>query len=233
MSLADPYTTAMSAVVVARPLTAADAEFAAALHEKALPHGFFGRLGVRFLTAYYRSFADSPHGIALIAQTPDGNVGALVGTVCNGSHYGWVLRNQGVLLARRGLLALATRPSELTFFLRTRVGRYLKGLLRLLRRSASPSATAAQSRAARRGRGAPAVLTHVAVAPEARGLGVGAVLVDAFVAAARRAGCREACLVTLADDRGAGAFYQRLGWELQGVREDRDGQALEAYCRQL
>ena len=197
MSLADPQTTSARAVAGDRPMTAADAAFAAALHEKALPHGFFGRLGVRCLTADYLSFCNSPHVVAFVAETADGPAGSLVGTLCTGSHYSCVLRNQGVMLTRGGLVALLARPAERMFFLRTRLGRYLAGLLRFWRR------------------------TH------------GGALVEAFVESARRTECRDACLVTLADERGAGAFYRGLGWQLQGVREDRDGQMLESYCRQL
>ena len=226
MSLADSDV-ATSRPVLVRAMTTDDLAFAAALHEKSLSHGFFGRLGVRFLAAYYASFLASPHADALIADTADGAAGTLVGTFCNASHYSWVMRNRGLVLARRGIVALLAHPAELTFFLRTRVRRYLTGLARLARRSLSGAP--AGGPVPRRSASAPAVLTHIAVDDQARGAGVGASLVSAFLECGRRAGCREACLVTLQDERGAGAFYRRLGWELHEVVTDRDGQSLESY----
>lgn len=225
MTLAHPSTASPTAMVVVRPMSPEDHGFAAALHEKALGHGFFGRLGTGFLGAYYDSYIASPHGVAFIAQTDDGPAGFLVGTF--GPHSSWVLRNRWMPLVWRGLVALLARPSELGLFLRTRIGRYARGLLRL-----GGFTTGRARSGARRGK-SPAVLMHVAVSDEARGLGVGGALVDAFLDAARRAGASEACLVTLAGDDGAGAFYRRLGWNLQAVREDRDGRPIECYCRRL
>ena len=226
MTVAEPPATAPTTAVV-RPMAAADLAFAAALHEKALPHGFFGRLGTRFLKAYYETFSASPHAVALVAQTPAGRAGVLVGTW--GPHYTWVLRNRWGTLALRGLFALLTRPREFRFFLRTRTGRYTRALLRLVkRRSQVRSAdTPADTPPA------PAVLTHVAVAEGTRGQGVGQGLVDAFLAAAREAGCHEASLVTLQGPDGAGHFYRRLGWTLTAERADFDGRMVECFCRRL
>lgn len=241
MTLADAHAVADAQLVMVRPMTAKDVAFAARLHQEALPHGFFGRLGARYLSAYYASFVASPHAVALIAEASDGPAGALVGTVANSAHYSWVLRNHGARLAVRGALALLARPSELAFFARTRVGRYLRKAARLGRGRvlrAVPPVDASQQpqtqrRPAARRRRHPAVLTHVAVTPASRGLGVGAALERAFVDAARAAGCQRAMLVTLAGDDGAGRFYRRLGWTLDQTREDRDGRLIECYRRTL
>ena len=222
MTLADSTAPTSTAAVVVRPLRHRDQGFAAALHEAALPHGFFGRLGTGFLSAYHESFLASPHAVAYVAETRDGRVGFLVGTF--GPHNAWVVRNRWMKLAIRGALALLSRPSELVFFLRTRTLSYVQ---RLLKARAGGTATRPHRTAP------PAVLTHVAVAPAARGLGVGEALVEAFLDAARKTGATEACLVTLAGPDGAGRFYQRLGWDLHEVRQDRDGRPIEHYCRRL
>ncbi|HVM18486.1 MAG TPA: hypothetical protein VM307_00840, partial [Egibacteraceae bacterium] len=73
-------------VAVVRPMTHDDVDFAAALHEVALDHGFFGRLGRRFLAAYYESFVASPHAVAYVSESGEGLSGMLVGTVRNGAH---------------------------------------------------------------------------------------------------------------------------------------------------
>jgi GNAT superfamily N-acetyltransferase len=223
MTLADYSARTATAVVVVRPMRHRDHAFAADLHAAALPHGFFGRLGTGFLRAYHESFMASPHAVAYIAETRDGRVGYLVGTF--GPHNSWVLRNRWVRLAVRGALALLARPPELVLFLRTRTASYVRRLLK------ARTGTAPDARPRRRQ--PPAVLTHVAVCPEARGQGVGDALVEAFVTAARKTAATEACLVTLAGPDGAGPFYQGLGWELTEVREDRDGRPIEHYCRRL
>lgn len=222
MTLADHSARTATAVLVVRPLRHRDQSFAAELHEAALPHGFFGRLGRGFLGAYHESFIASPHAVAYVAENHDGRVGFLVGTF--GPHNVWVVRNRLLQLAIRGALALLARPSELVFFLRTRTLSYVQ---RLLKARGEPAHMRPRRTAP------PAVLTHLAVAPEARGQGVGEALVEAFLDAARRTGATEACLVTLAGPDGAGRFYQRLGWELHELRHDRDGRPTEHYCRRL
>ena len=213
------------AAVSVRPLCGADLGFAAALHATALPHGFFARLGEGFLRAYLASFAASPHAVAVVAECAATPVGLLVGTVAHRAHYTWVVRHRGWQLAARGLVALAVRPDLLAFFLRTRVRRYLRGLLRL-RRGADPHAAT---------RPCPqvAVLSHVAVDPAARGAGAGAKLVEAFLGRAEAAGAGQACLVTLAGRDGAADFYRRLGWTYNGDRPDSDGRPVSVFTRRL
>ena len=227
MALAETGAAYRSELAVVRRMTRADAAWAASLHERALPHGFFARLGCRFLAVYYETFIRSPYAVAFVVDSPDGPVGMLVGTVRNAAHYSWVLRRQGRRLFRRGLAALLLRPPSLIFFVRTRLGWYVRKVLRFTTRmftsSAPPPAPGPQ----------PAVLTHLAVEETARGTGAGGALVAAFEQAAAGAGCTEAVLVTLAGPAGAGQFYRRLGWTLRDRHDDHDGRLLECYDRRL
>lgn len=209
-----------------RALRRTDLPFAARLHGDALPHGFFGRLGNRFLTRYYETFLASPHAVAFLAVADGVRAGVLVGTVANAAHYRWVLRHRGASLALAGLLALSTRPRELQLFLRTRALRYLRGFLRLQRRHPEARRTRPDLRCV-------AVLSHVAVDRSLRSAGTGAALVEAFVRAARARGCDEACLVTLCGPDGAGPFYRRLGWTHLEDRLDGDGRGISAFSRAL
>lgn len=212
-------------------MTSADAPWAASLHAAELPHGFFARLGRRFLTAYYATFIDSPHAVAFLAEGPDARAGMLVGTVRNRAHYSWVLRNRGGLLVRKGLAGLLKSPPAMSLFLRTRLGWYSGALLRFgMRALLRPFSRPSQRRA---GPTQPAVLAHIAVAEEARRDGAGAALVSIFLDAAKGAGCSEAVLVTLAGPAGAGRFYRRLGWTLRDRHDDHDGRLLECYSRRL
>lgn len=205
-----------------RPMAKSDLDDVARLHRECLEPGFFGRLGHRFLRRYYETFMASPYGIALaVGERP---VAMLVGTTNNELHYRWVFRYRGVRLATSGGLALTRRPRLLLEFIRTRLGRYLHRAKRVGGpRSAStgPTADAVAEQVA--------VLTHVAVSPTARRGGLGAALVDEFVAAARAGGADRALLVTLGDARGAGAFYIGLGWDPIGSKLDNDGRPLDMF----
>lgn len=208
-----------------RPLDRRDLAFSAALHAHALPHGFFADLGPRFLRGYHATFLDSPHAVALAAMLGGHPVGTLVGILDPAHHTRWVLRRRGMDLALRGALALAVRPRVALRFLRTRVRRYAHAWLRHRHRPAKRPA-AADSRL-------PAVLSHVAVVPSARGTGAGAALVRAFEEAARRSGATRAILTTLEGPDGAGPFYARLGWERTTTRRTHDGLPMEEWARTL
>lgn len=205
-----------AAGVVVRPMTVADADFAARLHRASLPHGFFRRLGRGFLREYYRGFVLSPHGIALLASVDQRACGTLVGTASNRAHYRWVLRHRGGRLAGLAGAALLRRPRLSVVLVRTRLGRYARAAWRLC--TPGPSATPADAAHAR-----PAVLTHAAVAPHARGRGAGSALVRAFHAAARARGASRARLVTLDGPGGASEFYRARGWRRTTAVRDWDG----------
>lgn len=187
-----------------RPACPGDLHWIAQLHAGRLPHGFFVLLGQRFLRAYYRSFMDTPTAIALVLDrgTPAGFV---VGAVDAHRHRRVVMRRHGLRLALAGLAALVTRPRVASMFVRTRVMRYVRGVVRALHRSGKAAALTEPALAT-------SVLSHVAVDTAVAGSGAGRALVEAFCDAARAAGAVRVELVTLADERGAGPFYERLGW---------------------
>lgn len=215
-------------------MTDADTEFAAQTHLRCLPHGFFPRLGEAFLGSYYRSFAAGPHAAALVAWSDGQRLGMLVGTVHNHAHYGWVLRTLGWRLGLAGARGLARHPGTAILFLRTRVGRYLRGIVRHVR----PARPGRQAR--ERSQTGPAdegldvaVLTHVAVLPESGGRRVGEHLVRAFESAVADRGLRRIVLVTEPGRHGAGGFYERLGWRAEGERLAADGRTVATYSRSL
>lgn len=185
-----------------RPATEQDVPFTAALQARALEHGFFVGLGPRFLRAYHRTFLDSPYAVALVAEVAGQPVGMLLGTLDPSAHRRWVLRRRGVSLLLLGIPAMLGRPIVAGRFLRTRLTRYLAAWRRH-RKAREPSSGRLDR--------PPAVLSHVAVLPGARGTGSGRGLVDAFVAHAAVHGTRRVVLATL---RGGPAedFYRRLGW---------------------
>ncbi|MGH9156984.1 MAG: GNAT family N-acetyltransferase [Acidimicrobiales bacterium] len=73
------------------------------------------------------------------------------------------------------------------------------------------------------------VLVHMAVVPHLRGAGVGAALLTAFVAQARRRGVARVRLLTSAGDVGASSFYEHMGWSAEGQQVDIDGKSWARY----
>ena len=202
----------------------------AMLHERELPAGFFARLGPRFLQRYHQTFSESPLADVLVVPNGSEPAGVLVGTYDNAAHYRWAMRHCGRMLAVAGLLSLLRRPRLLLEFLRTRVGRYARATLRYLRRRTrrsgghpgEPVAAPAQV----------AVLTHVAVSPEARGAGVGGTLVEGFARRACEAGADEVRLITPSNGPGPG-FYRALGWHQLRSRRAADGTVVDVFVLSL
>lgn len=199
-----------------RPLRADDLDWTGPLHEEALPHGFFARLGPHFLRAYQQTFLDSPVGIALAAEHEGGPAGFLLGVADVDEHRAWVVRDRRLRLAALGAASLARRPREAARFARTRLGHYAWTVGTGGRRAREQDGEPALPLAA-------AVLTHVAVLPPQRRGGAGRRLVEAFVEEARARGAGRARLTTLRDDRGAEAFWKALGWVPgKAVEDDED-----------
>jgi GNAT superfamily N-acetyltransferase len=217
--------------VSVRFLRLGDVEYAALLHQACLAHGFFSTLGLPFLRAYHAAFASSPYAVALVATYSGSPAGIGVGTVRNRVHYRWVLRHHGLRLALLALAGLLRNPRTVAVPALRRVGRYARALRRLGGPVALPDDAASGRR--RRRRNVPGVLTHVAVAPGMRGLGVGTALCERFLAEAAGRGVTEVRLVTEAGPAGAGAFYARTGWQRRGVRDDWDTGQVEAWSMSL
>jgi GNAT superfamily N-acetyltransferase len=216
--------------ITVRSLAAGDLPAAARLHATLLPHGFFPRLGQGYLRSYYRTFMSSPHGIGLVACLADQPVGVLVGTAHNAAHYRWVIQHHGLPLAWLGAVAMLVRPAVAAWFVRTRLRRYARRLLRLPFR---PAPTGSNTGAGDSAAGDTAVLTHVMVIEDAQGQGVGTALAERFAVAAKAAGASRAMLVTLAGQAGASTFYKRLGWEHLEDRRGHDGWQLSVFARPL
>lgn len=203
-----------------------DVAFTADLHLRTLATGLFPRLGPRFLRAYHRAFLASPHGMALVVERQGAPVAFLLGAAPSPAHRRWVVRRRGMLLAVLGLAGLAVRPASAAWFIRFRLLRYARAALRLVR----------PAPAERPGEGAPrqiAVLSHLAVDREARGLGAGRALVLHFAAQAAERGARRAHLATRQGSAGAGAFYAGLGWVPVADHVGADGTAVSEYRLEL
>lgn len=198
----------------------------ARLHAKALPGSFFVSLGPRFLRAYHRTFLTSPAGIALLAECDGMTVGFVMGTVDEATHYRHVVRRDRTALGARGIASLASRPALAGRFVRTRLLRYLRGLVRLSRPSSITCEEAVHLPTA-------GVLSHMAVDASHQGEGIGRILLEAFAETAKAQGARTVRLATATDNDGARRFYERAGWQQGDERADVDGRRWMHYSRDL
>lgn len=217
-------------MVTIDPASEPDLQRTSALHERALDSGLFPSLGRRFLRHYHRTFVRSPHAVALVAHEEGEPIGFVFGTVDNQAHQRWVIRRHGWRLALAGILAMMSRPRVAVTFLRTRVGRYARALVRAVVPS-RPRAVAASEPTSSAGSDATeatttAVLTHIATEKAARSRGIGEQLATGFVAEVADGGADEARLIATAGGRAA-RFYARLGWRPVTRRAARDGSDVE------
>ncbi|SDR05083.1 Acetyltransferase (GNAT) family protein [Arthrobacter crystallopoietes] len=230
-----PMTAPILPRVVIRPATGDDLALTASLQCAFLPHGLFPRLGEKFVRRWHATYLNAPHGTALMAElvAPDGNrqpVGFLVGATDQVRHVDDVLGRHRIRLGTAGAGALALRPRLAAHFLRTRAGAYLRRLLKrppqrvpagAVRPSAAASGAPAQPRTA--------VITAVAVIPEARGSGAGKELVTHFLTQARAKGAVRAELAVIAGTGSAEGFYARLGWSVVEEHLSKDGSLTRTY----
>ena len=211
--------------IVIRSFTAGDVQAAARLHAAQLPHGFFPRLGPRFLREYYRSFIASPFACAFVAG-PSGQVeGLVVGVLQPREHKRWLLRRRALRLALVGLVSLLMRPRMWTLFLRDRLPRYWQAVRDW--RSAGPVEDG------KGGSSSPptATLAHIVIRAEVRGRGVGKALTERFVAQAREAGVEVVRATTMDGPAGATGFYERHGWQRHLEATDWDNQRIVVFRR--
>jgi GNAT superfamily N-acetyltransferase len=196
-----------------------DLPFVVAAHREHFPDGFFVSLGPRFLTRYYRTFLDAgPLTVALVVEVDGDPCGYLTGVLAGSTHRSVMLKYHGLALVAAAAVGMAIRPRVALKFVVTRASRYTRALTR------HRSAVGRQPAPA----GSPAVLSHVVVVEPERLAGIGSCLVRAFLDEADAAGCRSAQLVTEAGSKGAGPFYESLGWRLAGEASV-DGRALLKY----
>ena len=217
--------------VSVRELRPSDCRPAARLHRQVLDAEFISRFGIGFLEAYYRAWVDADAALALAATGPSGQLdGLLLGALDPVAHTASMVRRHWPSLAAR-LAAAAARDPRLGWDLAaTRARRYARGAARAARRPPRPTATPAPpaSRLPVTGE-----VTHLLVAPEAQGTGIGRELVAAAEEEGRRAGLGELVLVTPVEEWGARRFYERVDWVLDQPVTSASGERFVRYRRRL
>jgi GNAT superfamily N-acetyltransferase len=206
-----------------RRMAASDLPFVVDQHLHHFPDGFFARLGPRFLGEYYRAFLTGSSVSATIAETDGRPVGYLVGVSDPLAHREHVVRRHGRSLVLKAVAEMLLHPSLGLLFLRTRLRLYAR---KLVRRGSKPDPMADAA--------APvptAVLTHVAITPDAQSNGIGSELIRRFDDEVAATGCEQLTLVTASGVDGAGPYYEHRGWTPCGERRTPDGLWLTTYQR--
>ena len=187
-----------------RAATEPDVPSVARLHTSEIADGFLSSLGPRFLACLYRRIARHPGTVLLVAD----DHGEIVGFVAAAESTGALYRS---FLARDALrVALASGP------------RLVGAARRVVETLRYPAVTDA---------GACAELLAVAVAPRARGHGLGGALVEAATNELARRGHTAVRVVTASGNEPAMALYQRCGFRPAGTLVLHRGTASEILER--
>ncbi len=217
-----------AAGVTVRPMGPSELAPAARLHLRVLDAEFIARLGAGFLQSYYRAWVDADGALALVALSPSGRLdGVLLGALDPVVHSSSMVRRHWPSLASRLLLAAVRDPRLGRDLVCTRAVRYSRGLARAVVRP-GPGRTTDGDRHPGAGE-----ITHLMVAPEAQGAGIGRLLVEAAEEVGRRAGLGELVLVTPVEEWGARSFYERVGWVLDRPVSSASGERFVRYRRPL
>lgn len=180
---------------------------AATAHSAAFPRHFLTSLGVPFLTLYYRSVAEDPLTIALVAVAGEQLCGLCVGAVDPRGFYSRLLKRRLGSFALEAARVAVTRP------------RTIPRLIGALRH---PSAQVASPRAAG--------LFSLAVVPGFQRRGIGAQLVRSFVEKSALEGATHVVLETdETGNDGVNAFYERLGFSVTESYVTDQGRAMRRY----
>jgi len=196
-------------MITIRPMTSPDAHRVAYLHAASITEGFLTRLGHRFLAALYRGVAADAQSVVFVADEQ----GRVLGFCAYARDVGAMYKR--VLGARFWRLGFASLPYSLNPWL-------LKEIRDTLRYPAKQSAQALP----------PAEILSIAVDDEARGKGVGRLLLDAALDRARADGEDRIKVLAGAKLKGANRFYPACGFQ-HAAEITQHGEVLNVYVREL
>ena len=184
-----------SATYSIRPMDFCNLHSVVQVHLASFPGFFLTFLGSRFLELFYRSFLEDSAGIGFVALDENECViGSVVGSLVPEEYFKRLMRRRWWAFFLASVSALLRRPWIAFRLLRA-----------LWYRGGAPEGESVHR----------ALLSSIAVLPEAQGRGVGQLLVKAWLCEVRRRGGHGAFLITDAEGNDAVvAFYQRLGWKL-------------------
>jgi ribosomal-protein-alanine N-acetyltransferase len=199
-----------------RVATKGDVPAIALLHCTSIDEGFLSSLGERFLSRLYARMVASTHGFVLVAPREGGDSAlgpSIAGFIAGSEEIGrlyrdFFWRDGPAVMVSSGVRLVRALPRTLETF------RYRGG-------DHGPDSELPSTGPA----GRETELLAMAVDPADRRRGVGAALVDAFVATSRAAGSASARVVVGASNAQAIALYGRAGFHEDGRMELHAGTA--------
>ncbi len=181
------------------------------VHMRAFPNFFLTFLGPRFLKQFYASFVTDPMGMGFVAtDAASGKVlGVVAGPLNPNGYFKRLLKKRWWAFCLASASAVIRRPSAAKRLLRA-----------VFYRGEAPE-------------GPPrSLLSSIAVAPEAQGLGLGKALTQAWLSEVRSRGSAGAYLTTDAEDNeSTNQFYRKTGWTLETTYKTPEGRAMNRYVR--
>lgn len=127
-----------------RDLHDSDIARGAELHQEVLGMEFIAQFGGLFLRRYHRAWRASPGSVALVAEDRSGRVvGFLLGSLDPGAHIAGMVCRHGFALAVTMVVGAGRRPRLAMELVRSRLGRYVRGIWRVVatsRRQPGPTA---------------------------------------------------------------------------------------------
>ena len=188
-----------------QPLSKKHAAAAARLHREQIDTGFLSTLGHGFLKQLYAAIPSCPSGFGFVWIEPDGEVAGFIACAeSTGRLYKQSLLRRGVLMAIP-LVRFVVRPAV------------MKRMWQTLRYPAEVAAELPR-----------AEVLSIAVAPDARGKGIGKALMRVAMDEFAGRGIGRVRVAVWAGNDPANAFYKRCGFVRACTREHH-GKAMNIY----
>ena len=164
-------------------------------------------MGASFLTLLYRATITDPSGIAIIVMNENKTTGFVTGTSQPSGFYKRLLKKHVLGFGVASLEGFLRKPSILP---------------RLLRAFSMPGQPLPAENCA--------TLMSIAIDPDCQNLGIGKLLVNAFIEEARSRGSQFVNLTTDAvNNEAANHFYKSLGFELFRKYTTPEGRIMNEY----
>jgi len=177
---------------------------------RAFPAFFLTFLGRGFLREFYGSFSGNPEGIGFVAADGDSGrvIGVVVGPVKPAGYFKRLLVRRWWAFCLHSAAAVLKRPTIVPRLVRA-----------VVYRGDAPEQGPER-----------ALLSSIAVDPEVQRSGAGRRLVQVFLDEAAQRGCPGVYLTTdRVDNDAVNAFYERLGWRVEGTFATPQGRQMNRY----
>jgi len=178
-----------------------------AVHMLVFPNFFLTFLGPGFLKEFYKSFLYDDQGIGFVAIENSRILGAIVGPFKPVGYFKRLLLRKWYAFCFASIGAVLRKPTVIKRLFRA-----------VFYRGQAPQG---KDRA---------LLSSIAVSPDAQGKGVGKALVMKWLDAVSARGGKGAFLTTDTENNNkVNSFYHSLGWEIESTYETSEGRKMNRY----